>query len=324
MVVLERNIKGFGNGVQLKPVKIRQKKPGNGNRVQHRGVKGQFQFLCEMAYKSHIEACIVGYKDRIPHKLQKLRQNHVDFWVWKHHGIVDACQLLYVKGNGHVRIHKGGEFVRNPAVYHLHGANLNNFVLFRAEACCLDIEHNKGVPKILAPGILYQLFGIVHQVSLHPVEDFKGIPLVQGVVGIREGLDAAMVRYSHSGHAPLLGPLDDAFYLGYAVHIAHLCMAVQLHALFQAGVHALAGKIIRLLDSHDGAKGQLAVKLVNGGDSLYLDKHARIDGGFHLIKYLRTDKHFNRNGIRKIRYIKGEDELAASKLPVLAGQHLAS
>ena len=133
-----------------------------------------------------------------------------------------------------------------------------------------------------------------------------------------------MVRYSHSGHAPLLGPLDDAFYLGYAVHIAHLCMAVQLHALFQAGVHALAGKIIRLLDSHDGAKGQLAVKLVNGGDSLYLDKHARIDGGFHLIKYLRTDKHFNRNGIRKIRYIKGEDELAASKLPVLAGQHLAS
>ena len=66
------------------------------------------------------------------------------------------------------------------------------------------------------------------------------------------------------------------------------------------------------------------VKLVNGGDSLYLDKHARIDGGFHLVKYLRTDKHFNRNGIRKIRYIKGEDELAASQLPVLAGQHLAS
>ena len=106
-MVLERNIQGLGNGVQLKAVEIGQKKPGYGNGVQHRGVKGQLQLLRKMVYKSHIEAGIVGYKDRIPHKLQKLRQNHVDFWVGKHHGIVDACQLLYVKGNGHVRIHKG-------------------------------------------------------------------------------------------------------------------------------------------------------------------------------------------------------------------------
>ena len=323
-MVLQGNVQGLGNRVQLKTVQVGQKKPGNGNRIQHRGIERKLQFLRKMVYESHIKACIVGYKDCIPHKFQKLRQNHINFWGWKHHGIVDARQLLYVEGNGDIGIHKGGEFIRNPAVRHLHGANLNDFILLGAEAGCLNIKDHKGILKPLAPGILHQLFGVVHQVPFHPVEDFKGIPLVQGMVGVRECLDTAMVRNGHGRHAPLPGPSYDALYLGHAVHVAHLGMAVQLHPLLQAGIHALAGKIIRLFNPHDRAKGQLAVKLINGGNAFYLDKHARFDGGFHLVKYLRADEHLHCDGIRKIRHIKGKDEFTASQLPVFTGQHLAS
>ena len=71
------------------------------------------------------------------------------------------------------------------------------------------------------------------------------------MVSIREGLNAAMVRHGNRGHSPFLGPLDDILYLGYTVHIAHLCVAVKLHPLFQAVVHPPGSEILRLLNSHD-------------------------------------------------------------------------
>ena len=195
----------------------------------------------------------MGYKDRVPHKLQKFGQNHIDFWEWKHHSVVDTRQLLNIKRNRHIWIDKGRKLVRNPSVLHLHRSDLNNLVLLRAESRGFNIKNHICIGKALVSGIFHQLFGVIHQITLHPVEHLKGISLVQGVISIGKCLDAAVVRHRDGGHAPLLGPFDDILHLGNPVHVAHLGMAVKLHPLFQAVVHALAGKILRLLDSHNGA-----------------------------------------------------------------------
>ena len=86
-----------------------------------------------------------------------------------------------------------------------------------------------------------------------------------------------MVRNSHSGHAPLLGPLDDAFYLGYAVHIAHLCMAVQLHTLHRTRILTAGTEIGDLLDAPDRHNRQIVVKCINRRFSFYFNERAFFD-----------------------------------------------
>ena len=99
-------------------------------------------------------------------------------------------------------------------------------------------------------------------------------------------------------------------------------MAVQLDSLIQAAVHALAGKIIGFFDSHNGTKGQLPVKLVDGGHALDPDEDTGADNRLYLVKKLGTYEHLHGYGIRKVADIKGQDELAAAQFPVLTGQHL--
>ena len=322
-MILQGNVQRFCHGIQLIPVEVRQQQPCQGYCVQYRGIEGQPQFFRIMANKSHIKARIVGYKRGISHKLQKFRQYLVDFWVWKHHGVIDARQLLDIKGNGHLGIDEGRIFVLNLSINHFHGPDLDDGILFGAESRGLDVKHHVCTGKALASGILHQLLGVVHQIAFHPVEHLKGIALVQGVVRVRECLDAAMVCDSHCGHAPFLCPLDDALHIGDPVHITHLGVAVELHPLFQAVVHSAAGKVLPFLDAHNGAKGQLPVEFVNGGHTLNLQKHAHIDDGFYLLKKLRPDKHFRGDGVRVVRHIEGQDKLAAAQLPALARQDLA-
>ena len=276
-----------------------------------------------MADKSHVKGSVVGHQRRIPHKFQKLGEDYVDLGIRQHHGVVDAGQLLNVKWDRHVRVHKGGKFIRDLPVRHLHRPDFNDPVLFWAEARGLDVKNHICIGKALVPGILHQLLGVVHQIPLHAVDDLEGISLVQGVVGVREGLYTAVVRHRDGGHSPFLGPLDDILHLGNAVHVAHLGMAVQLHPLLQTSVHALACEIVALLDAHNGAKGQLSVELVDGGHALDADEGAHVDHALDLLEQLRPHKHFHADGVREVRDVEGQDEFAAAQLPALAGEDLA-
>ena len=51
------------------------------------------------------------------------------------------------------------------------------------------------------------------------------------MVRVRECLCHAVIRDSDRRMAPVMGALYDILHLGDSVHIAHLCMAVELHAL---------------------------------------------------------------------------------------------
>ena len=54
-------------------------------------------------------------------------------------------------------------------------------------------------------------------------------------------------------------------------------MAVELHALYRGVIHPLGGKVLALLNAHDGTDSQLTVKLVDGRDSLDLDEVSFLD-----------------------------------------------
>ena len=97
------------------------------------------------------------------------------------------------------------------------------------------------------------------------------------MVRVRERLNTAVIRYRQCRHSPLLRPLYQVLYLGNAIHIAHLRMAVELHSLHRGIIHTLGGKVLALLNAHDGTDSQLAVELINGGDSLDLDEVSFLD-----------------------------------------------
>ena len=230
-----------------------------------------------MGDKAHIEGRIVGHKSRIPHKLEKSRQHLVHRIRPHDHRIVDSCQALNIKRDRHLRVYKLVHPVNDLAVSHLHGTDLDDPVLHRRKSRGLDIEHHVLAVETLVSGIDDHLLHIIDKVPLNSVEDLKSIPFVEGVVRVRERLDTAMIRYRQCRHPPLFRPFHEVLYLGNAIHIAHLRMAVELHSLHRGIIHTLGGKVLALLNAHDGTDSQLAVELINGGDSLDLDEVSFLD-----------------------------------------------
>ena len=101
--------------------------------------------------------------------------------------------------------------------------------------------------------MFHQLLGVVYQIALHSVYDLEAVTFIQRMVGIREGLDTAMVRDCNGGHPPFFCPFDDVLYLGNAVHIAHFGMTVEFHTLFNTAVYAFAGKVLSLFNTYNRA-----------------------------------------------------------------------
>ena len=134
-----------------------------------------------------------------------------------------------------------------------------------------------------------------------------------------------MVGDGNGRHPPLLCPLDNILYLRDAVHIAHLGVAVELHPLFQAGIHPLAGKILALFYAHHRSQGQLMVKAVDGGNAADLDEASLHHRLVHILHHLLTGKQFYGNGIGKVRHIKDNNApLAAPQFPLLHCQNLSA
>ena len=219
----------------------------------------------------------MGHQAAALTEFKKLRQDHVNLRCRKHHVVVDARQLLNLKGNRYIGVDKGTEFVSNDPLLHLDRTDLNDLVLFRTETGGLNIKDHKGIREGLALRVLYQILHVIHQVSLHAIEHLERIILIQSMACLREGLHTAMIRDSQSLHAPFLSLLDDARHIRNAIHIAHLGMTVELHALYRAVIHTLAGEILRLFDAAHRTDSQFTVKPVNGSHTAEPDEGSRLN-----------------------------------------------
>ena len=268
-----------------------------------------------MADEAHVKGRIVGHQHRSPAKLQKPPQDRADGLGSHDHGIVYACEPFDLKGNGHLRVHKLVHAVCDHPVFHPYGSDLNDLILHRGKAGGLNVKYHKSAVQALVFRVLHDLLHIVHQVSLDPVKDLEGIALIQGMAGVREGLDAAVVSHSQGRHSPLLCPFYDILYLRNAVHVAHFRMTVELHPLHRRVVHPPGGKILALFDPSDGAHGQLAVEPVDGGDPLELYELPLLYGLVGVGLLVLSQEHLDGDAVGEVGEIKDHHLAAASKLP---------
>ena len=126
------------------------------------------------------------------------------------------------------------------------------------------------------------------------------------MVGVRKGLDTAVIRHCDGVHAPFFCPLDNILHFGNAVHIAHLCMAVQLHALFLRIIHTGS----RRGGSHDIFRHN--IDFLSIFIKLHFALHAQIFTFFDFIaqfgiKNTFLHEKFHCSRIAQIRNIKGNN-----------------
>ena len=260
--------------------------------------------------KSHVKPCVMGYKHCIPDKFKKLRKNRFDIRIFQYHLIGDAGQLGNLKRNRAFRIYKCTERINNLSLYHFDSANLDNLVFDRAKSRCLQIKHYIRVIQRLFSRSDRNLCQVIYYIPFHSIQNLKRIVFVQTfdvMVRIRECLCNSMIGNCNRRMSPIVCTADNVLRLGYAVHIAHLCMAMQFHPFYRAQVLPSGREISDFFDSGHRTDGQLPVIFINGGDSLYL----QISTFFQIAKQLRQlvipRKHFHHNGVCKIGHRKHQD-----------------
>ena len=97
------------------------------------------------------------------------------------------------------------------------------------------------------------------------------------MVSIRKCLYISMIRNGNRLMSPFHGTFDNILDIGNAVHVAHLGMAMQFHALINARIHTNRCKISTFFYTNNGAYSKFTVKFVNGCDTFDLYKFALID-----------------------------------------------
>ena len=119
------------------------------------------------------------YQNRVFYKFQELRQDGLNIRRVHNHLVRDTGQLRDLERDRHSRIHESTELVRNLSLFHLHGADLDDLILNRAEARRLKIKDHIGIIKILAFLIPRHICKIVDQIPFHTIDHFKGIILIK-------------------------------------------------------------------------------------------------------------------------------------------------
>src|SRR5699024_3892224 len=92
------------------------------------------------------------------------------------------------------------------------------------------------------------------------------------MICVRKCLRYSMVCDGNGRMSPVMGTFYDIFYFRYAIHIAHLRMAVELCPFQRAEILSGYRKITNLLYPRDGTDRQLSVKFVDGGHAFDLDE----------------------------------------------------
>ena len=160
---------------------------------------------------------------------------------------------------------------------------------------------------------------VVDKVPFHAVEDLDLIPCC--VPGVREGLGHAVVGDGDGGMAPADGRLDGVLGVRQGVHVAHLRVQMQLHALFRGGILPLG-----MVDHIDVVGVELDVLAVPGGLHLPLNAqpHARLDGGAVLLRLFGGKIFMDTDGVGIVRHVKVQPPHAGTAgLHALGGKDLA-
>ena len=259
----------------------------------------------------------MSHKDSAADKFKELRKDRLDRRILHDHLVGDACQVRDLKGDRPLRIDKGAEPVHDLAVYHLDRADLDDPVADRAESRRLNVKDDICILQRLIPCIYGDICQVVHHIAFHPVDHLEWIVWRQCldiVVRIRERLCHAVVCDRDGGMSPVVRPLYNILYLGHAVHVAHLRMAVELHALCRAQVLSRNCEITDLFYSCHRADGELAVKFINGRHSLDLYENTLFQLAEDLRQLLVPRKHLDCDRIGKIRHRKHDDRLLITDL----------
>ena len=142
MVIIQGHAQGLGHRIQLKPVQIWQKNPGETNGVHDR--RPAFHPLPQAVFldKTHIEICVVGHHYTALAEFHKLRQNLLDGWRIDHHGIINGSKLLDTEGNWNFRVDKGRKSICNFPLLYLHCSDLDDSVALRTKARGLQVKHH--------------------------------------------------------------------------------------------------------------------------------------------------------------------------------------
>ncbi len=262
------------------------------------------------------------HKRRIADKFQKFRQYFLDRPGVEHHTVIDACQLLDLERDRHLRVYKRGKAICDLTVLDLDCPDLYDPVRDRRKACRLDVKDHTCIIQCLPFAVRHDLLQVVDQVALHTVDHFKVIAMIQGMIRIRKCLDAAMIRDRERLVSPLLCALDDILDIGHAVHVAHLRVAVQLHALSDAVVHARYREIRYLYHTDDRTDREFPVKRVVDRDALQFQECTDLQIPRQLRKLLIMYEHLDLDRIREICDLEAYDRPLIADLAGLQRTYL--
>ena len=188
----------------------------------------------------------------VPAEGEEFREKFLDRPLSDHHGVVDGGELRDPKGDRNFGIHEDIHPIADLSLSELHRADLYDFIRLRMEARGLNIEDD-GLRKELLPSVpLHYGLKIVDQIALQAVNQLK-IPflpeLFQMGGRIRKGLHDAVIRDRHRIHAKGKRRIDVIIHIGYAVHIGHLRVEMELYPLLLRAVRPLLFLKLVLFDA---------------------------------------------------------------------------
>ena len=266
------------------------------------------------------------HQNRIANKFYKLRQDRLNIRRTDDHLIGDAGKFRDTERDRTFRIDKGTELICDLPVFHFYRANLDDPVSHSGKTGCLDIEYHVSAFQVLSLFVLCDLSQIIYQISFHSINNFKWIILIQildHMIGIGKPLHHTMIGDRNRRVPPVMCSLYQIFCLGNTIHIAHLGMAVKLHAFFRILVFSCYTEIRSFADSGYRTNGQLSIKFINRRNSFDFQKYTL----FNLRKQIRelviAGKHLDHDRVGKVGHGKHDDCLFVPDLTGIKADHLS-
>ena len=146
---------------------------------------------------------------------------------------------------------------------------------------------------------------VVHEIALAAVDDLDGLSLLRtgfrGMHGVREGLDHAVVRDRDGFVTPGRSTLHEFVGMGDCVHLTHLGMRMEFHALFRRAVAAFVHRSFLFHDPADGRDRDLAVETVHGCDTLQADELILRNVAVDLLLLLGLQEKLDLDGVGLVR-----------------------
>ena len=316
-----------GYYIEFKLRQGRKKDSGHGHRIHRSKIRHNILVSTILFDKSHVERRIMRYQDRIPNEFQKLREHRLDIRRIHDHLIRNAGQLGDAKRDWDLGIYECAEPLCYLPVLYLHRAYLYNLILNRAKARRLQIEYYIDIVQRLPLFAHGHIRKVIDQIAFYSVDHLKRIVFIQGLyvmVGVRECLDYSVVSDGNRLVSPVMGAFYKILYFRYSIHIAHLRMAMKLYPLFRSRILPGLRKIINLSNSCDRPNGKLAIKFINGGDSLDLKECALLYVCQNIRKLLVSHKHLDHDRICKVCHRIHDDRLLVTDLPGIKTDDLAA